>query len=78
MSRDNVTVEYAGLVAVKIDTSAVMVAGSAFTVGIVIFYGSLYALSMTDMRWLGMLTPLGGVAFLVGWIALAVATLRPA
>ncbi|MDB6060035.1 MAG: hypothetical protein JWM78_138 [Verrucomicrobiaceae bacterium] len=44
-----------------------------FCVGIVIFSGSLYVLSLTGIRWLGAVTPLGGVAFLAGWIALAVA-----
>ncbi len=51
------------------------VAGSAFIVGIVIFSGSLYALSFTGIKWLGAITPLGGVAFLVGWGCLAVAAL---
>ena len=44
-----------------------------FVVGIVIFSGSLYVLSMTGIRWLGAITPLGGVAFLTGWILLAIA-----
>lgn len=45
----------------------------AWTLGIVIFAGSLYILSLTNLTWLGAITPLGGVAFLVGWAALAVA-----
>jgi len=44
-------------------------AGWAFTVGILVFSGSLYVLVLTGHRWLGAVTPLGGVAFLVGWIA---------
>ena len=44
-------------------------AGWAFTVGILVFSGSLYALVLTGHRWLGAVTPLGGVAFLVGWAA---------
>jgi len=48
-------------------------AGIAFIVGVVIFSGSLYALSLTGIKWLGAITPLGGVAFLVGWGCLAVA-----
>lgn len=39
--------------------------------GIVLFSGSLYALALTGMRWLGPVTPLGGVCFLVGWAWLA-------
>ncbi|NJL98043.1 MAG: DUF423 domain-containing protein [Synechococcaceae cyanobacterium SM2_3_2] len=46
------------------------VAGIAFLAGIAIFSGSLYALSLTDSRILGAITPLGGVAFLIGWVAL--------
>ena len=48
-------------------------AGIAFIVGVVIFCGSLYALSLTGIKWLGAITPLGGAAFLVGWGCLAVA-----
>ena len=46
-------------------------AGIAFLAGIAIFSGSLYALSLTDIKILGAITPLGGVAFLIGWVALA-------
>jgi uncharacterized membrane protein YgdD (TMEM256/DUF423 family) len=45
-------------------------AGWAFIVGIVIFSGSLYLLSITDTRWLGAITPIGGLAFLFGWAIL--------
>ncbi len=45
-------------------------AGWAFIVGIVIFSGSLYLLSITDTRWLGAITPIGGLAFLIGWAIL--------
>lgn len=44
-----------------------------FIVGIAIFSGSLYALSLTGVKYLGAITPLGGVAFIAGWGALAVA-----
>jgi uncharacterized membrane protein YgdD (TMEM256/DUF423 family) len=50
---------------------ASLVAGWAFLVGIVLFSGSLYALSLSGTRWLGAITPFGGIAFLVGWISLA-------
>ncbi len=49
------------------------IAGYAFMTGITIFSGSLYALSLTDIKWLGAITPLGGVAFLVGWGCVAIA-----
>lgn len=46
-------------------------AGSAFAAGIALFSGSLYGLAVLEWRWLGPVTPFGGAAFLVGWIALA-------
>ena len=50
--------------------------GILFAVGIVIFSGSLYALSLSSVRVLGAITPLGGVCFLAGWAALALAGAR--
>lgn len=52
------------------------VAGWAFTLGIVLFSGSLYVLVLTKQPWMGMITPLGGLAFLVGWSTLARANLN--
>jgi uncharacterized membrane protein YgdD (TMEM256/DUF423 family) len=46
--------------------------------GTVLFSGSLYLLALTGLRWLGAITPLGGVAFIAGWVLLAVAALRGA
>lgn len=45
----------------------------AFPLGIVVFSGSLYALALGAPRWFGAITPLGGVAFIVGWLALGIA-----
>lgn len=42
----------------------------AFTLGIVLFSGSLYALALGAPRWTGIITPFGGLAFIVGWLAL--------
>jgi len=47
-------------------------AGYFFLAGILLFSGSLYLLSITGTKWFGMITPFGGVAFIVGWILLAV------
>ena len=47
-----------------------------FLFGIVIFCGSLYLLALTGIKWLGAITPIGGMAFIVGWILLGVAFLR--
>jgi len=44
-----------------------------FIVGILIFSGSLYILSLTGITWLGAITPLGGVAFILGWVFMAIA-----
>jgi len=49
------------------------VAMAAFVLGLVIFCGSLYALALGAPRWFGAITPVGGVAFIVGWIALGLA-----
>ena len=50
--------------------------GIAFAVGILIFSGSLYLLSVTGVRWLGAVTPLGGLTFMIGWACLAAASWR--
>ena len=55
---------------------AVNAAGWLFLVGTALFSGSLYALSVIGVRALGALTPLGGVAFIAGWLALAWAVWR--
>lgn len=46
----------------------------SFMFGIIIFSGSLYLLVLTNTRWLGAITPIGGVAFILGWLLLAKAT----
>jgi len=52
------------------------VAGAGFAVGIVLFSGSLYLLALGGPRGLGMLAPVGGLALIVGWLALALAAWR--
>jgi uncharacterized membrane protein YgdD (TMEM256/DUF423 family) len=54
----------------------VIAAGWLFVAGTVLFSGSLYLLTLTGQRWLGAITPLGGLAFIAGWAALAWAALR--
>jgi len=56
--------------------SRVYAAGWAFIFGILIFSGSLYLLSVTGIRWLGAITPIGGVGFLIGWVLLIWAVWR--
>ena len=58
--------------------SPIRVAGWLFIGGTVLFSGSLYLLSLTGTRWLGAITPFGGLMFLAGWAALAIAVARGA
>ena len=51
--------------------TGVTMGGWFFVIGTVLFSGSLYLLSLTELRWLGAITPLGGLAFLAGWLCLA-------
>ena len=51
------------------------ISGFAFIVGILLFSGSLYALSLSGIKWLGAVAPLGGVAFITGWVCVAIAAL---
>ncbi len=48
----------------------------AFMTGIILFSGSLYGLVLTEIRWLGPVTPLGGLCFIVGWLALFAGSLQ--
>lgn len=55
------------------DSRSARVAAGLFAAGILVFSGSLYVLAVTGIGWLGAVTPFGGISFLAGWIALAVA-----
>lgn len=61
-----------GLLAPRRRSRRLSAAGMSFTLGIVLFSGSLYVLTLTGVTKWGMVTPLGGVAFLVGWSLLAI------
>jgi len=50
-----------------------IVSGLAFFVGIALFSGSLYGVSLTGIKWPGVIAPFGGLAFLIGWGCLAIA-----
>jgi uncharacterized membrane protein YgdD (TMEM256/DUF423 family) len=61
----------------SVDGSAwLSAAGWLFVAGTLLFSGSLYALALSGVTWLGAITPLGGVAFLLGWLALAIGIWR--
>ncbi|KAB2518021.1 DUF423 domain-containing protein [Pseudomonas moraviensis] len=64
------------LLATQIQGRLITWAGLSFTVGIVLFSGSLYLLTMTGISKLGIITPFGGLAFLIGWVCLGLAAWR--
>ena len=63
---------FVGWAADRFDGRAFSAAGGLFLAGILLFSGSLYLLVLTDTRWLGVVTPLGGLAFITGWVLLGV------
>lgn len=67
-----------GLAAIAGRSRAQSVAAIAFAIGVLLFSGSLYAMTLGAPRILGAVTPFGGVSFLVGWIALAWCGVRAA
>ena len=60
-----------GILGFHISKDLLGVPAMFFVIGIVFFSGSLYLLVLTDMRWLGVIAPIGGVAFILGWSLLA-------
>ncbi len=64
-----------GIVSERAPSRALTLAGWAFTTGVVLFSGSLYALAISPAPWLGPVTPLGGLLLLAGWVALAVSAI---
>ena len=66
----------AAWVQVKWPSALVTTGGWFFVIGIILFSGSLYLLSLSGLKWLGAITPLGGLAFLSGWACLVLAVWR--
>lgn len=64
------------LMAVKPQWSGLKASGLAFILGAFLFSGSLYGLALGGPRWLGPVTPLGGLSFMLGWLLLALAAWR--
>lgn len=62
-----------GLIMARVQGGGLTAAGWLFLSGIVLFSGSLYLYSTTGIRTFAMITPIGGLAFLAGWIALGIA-----
>jgi uncharacterized membrane protein YgdD (TMEM256/DUF423 family) len=65
-----------GLLGMRENSRLLNAAGWCFLVGIVVFSGLLYVLVLTGVKLLGAIVPIGGVAMIVGWLALAVAAWR--
>jgi len=57
-------------------SNLLLVGAGLMSVGIVLFSGSLYLLVLSSQAWLGPITPLGGIAFILGWTSLAVAVIK--
>ncbi|OZI75735.1 DUF423 domain-containing protein [Bordetella genomosp. 2] len=66
------------LLGARFGSALLSTAGAVMFAGIVLFSGSLYLLALTGTRWLGAVTPLGGVAFLAAWALVAWAAWRAA
>jgi uncharacterized membrane protein YgdD (TMEM256/DUF423 family) len=62
-----------GLLALQVPGRLVNLAGAAFALGILLFSGSLYLLTLSGIGKLGIVTPFGGMAFLAGWLCLGLA-----
>jgi uncharacterized membrane protein YgdD (TMEM256/DUF423 family) len=65
----------AGAAAGRLLPGPLAAAGVLFVLGIVVFSGTRYVLALSGRRWLGAVTPLGGLAWLAGWVCLAWAAL---
>jgi uncharacterized membrane protein YgdD (TMEM256/DUF423 family) len=65
-----------GLLAERRPAISLRVAGAAFTFGTLVFSGFLYALVLTQQKWLGAIVPIGGTAFLIGWGTMLCAALH--
>ena len=67
---------FSGWAFIQLGTNIFQKATLAFVAGIFLFSGSLYLLALSEIRWLGAVTPLGGLCFITGWVCLALGFLR--
>lgn len=65
-----------GLALIKYESTTLVFAGWAFILGVLLFSGSLYTYSTTGVRMLAMITPFGGVLFLIGWVLFGFAMMK--
>lgn len=66
----------AGILSVR-PSRIVSAACTSMAIGVVLFSGSIYGLVLLEWRWLGPITPIGGLALMAGWLLLAIGALRP-
>ena len=59
-----------GILGFHFPSNIIQLPAALFIIGIIIFSGTLYLIPLTGLRWLGAITPIGGTALIVGWIAL--------
>ena len=62
---------FLGIIGFNFPNEIIKISGYLFCSGILLFSGSLYILAITNLRWLGAVTPIGGFCFLLGWLILA-------
>ncbi|MGP4072378.1 DUF423 domain-containing protein [Piscibacillus sp. B03] len=65
-----------GMMLLRFDHSMLVSAGWTFLIGIILFSGSLYIYSLSGIKTFAMITPIGGVAFLVGWVLLGLSIMK--
>lgn len=65
-----------GLLAMHVQPGLLPFSGWAFVIGIILFSGSLYIMALTGITKLGAITPIGGLAFIIGWILLAITAFK--
>lgn len=65
-----------GLFALKYPSNWINYSGIGMMIGVIVFSGSLYILCFTGIKWLGAITPIGGLAFIIGWLMLFMAILK--
>lgn len=65
-----------GLLLLKIEHKFLNYAGYSFLAGILVFSGSLYILSITNIKWFGAITPIGGLCMIAGWLLMSAALIK--
>ena len=72
----SIAIIFTVLIGQVLNTNQYNICGWIFLFGIMIFSGSLYLLSITDIKWLGAITPIGGTLFIVGWLVMFYLTFK--